>query len=290
MSDDEQSATMERADSENDSEDENAGYKDDEEGGQEDEEEEEEEDPSLRPIQLKLQHGANGNWGLREMHHLHKAKGGCPVKDGKELGQIFFSKSGKVWEKVSYTHVDLLGGVPLQGGEQQMAPHVRFIPPEGAPETDDADWARPVCAKVMEYLQPLWLKAINAKFKDEDKRKRVLAYYKPVLEWKPSQLNGQRLNPVAFGTGDRGFIPLERQLKSIIVKPPVQSRKATLEHGDAPASKKQKGGSSVDTESVDDECPFESLGPGSRVWKLGEVGKVHTFNGIDGNVYAALLP
>jgi hypothetical protein len=290
MSDAEQSPGMDRADSE--AEEEYAVEEDEEqqsEAGSNADEEEEEQEEGLALLPLFMQHGAHRNWQLREKHHVHKAKGGCPIKDGKELGNLLGSRSGKVWGKVMYNHIDLVGGVPLQGGEEQLAPHVRFLPPEGSPDSDDAQWLRPVHAKVVEFLQPLWLEAINTKFKDEEKRKRVLSYYKPVLDWKPSQLKGPRLDPVAMGTGQRGFLALERQLKSVLVKPPVQPRKTPLEGGEASTSKKQKA-SSVDTESVDDECPFQSLGPGSRVWCLGEVGRVVVNNSIDGNVYASVLP
>lgn len=298
MSDADQSPGMERADSEAEEEyaveegeeqQSEAGSNADEEEEEEEVEEQEEQEKGLGLLPLFVQHGAHRNWQLREKHHVHKAKGGCPVKDGKELGNLLGSRSGKVWGKVMYNHVDLVGGVPLQGGEEQLAPHVRFIPPEGSAETDDAQWLRPVHAKVIEFLQPLWLKAIHTKFKDEEKRKRVLAYYRPVLEWKPSQLKGPRLDPVAIGTGDRGFLALSRQLKSIAIRPPVQPRKTPLDAGETSAAKKQKA-SSVDTESVQDDPPFEAVGDGSGVWRLGEVGRVHTFNGIDGHVYAAVLP
>ena len=291
MSADEQSPTMERADSDIDEDDYAAEEQQSDVDGDSavDEEGESQQDPSLRPIELKMQHGAHRNWGLREKHHVHKAKGGLPIQDGYQLGNLLYSRSGKVWSHVMYHHIDLVGGVPLLGGEQQLAPHVRFITPEGSPETDDAVWLRPVHAKVMEFLQPLWRQAID-KIKDDVKRQRVLDYYKPVLEWTSAQLNGPRLDPVAMGTGERGFILLTKPLKSILVRPRVQPRKASLEGGESSGSKKQKADSSVDTESMQEDLPFESVGEGSGVWRLGEVGKVHTFNGIDGCVYAAQLP
>lgn len=256
---------------------------------------EEEKDLALK--RLYMQFGARRHYQLRSWHHLHKARCGMKVADGEELGNLVASRSTRTWSNLSYQNVEIVGGVPLQGGEKQLAPYVRFIPPAEAPPTDDKDWLRPIDPKIMQHMQPKWLESINSRFQDEDKRKRVLDYYKPVLEWSPSQLQGKnRLDPVAMGTGERGFRYLdekEKKLKSIMVKPPVQARKPPAESGEAPEEqlrKKPKGGSSVDTESVQDDCPFESLGPGSRVWRLGQVGRVQTFNGIDGCVYAALLP
>ena len=291
MSEGQQSPTMARADEE---EEEEEYLMDDEEqlqgASKQGEDEEEEEEEGLELLELYMQHGARRNWQLRKKHRLHKAKCGLRVASGKELGNIVGSRSSKVWSGLKYYHVELIGGEPLQGGPPQVAPHVRFLPPEDSPETDDPNWLRPVHAKIMAHLQPLWLEAINTKFKDKDeKRNQILAYYKPVLEWKPSQLDGPRLDPVSLGTGPRGFLALKRPLTTIRVAPPVQPRKLPLEGGEANEPKKQKA-SSVDTESVQDDSPFEAAGEGSGVWRLGEVGRVHTFNGIDGFVYAAVLP
>ena len=249
-----------------------------------------EDEEDLELVDLYLQHGAHRNWQLRKKHIVHQAKRSVPVKNGAELGNLLVSRSGKVWGKVMYNNVHIVGGVPLQGGKELLAPYVCFTPPEGSPETDDARWLRPVHSKVMEYLKTVWIEAINLKYRDPEKRKRVLEYYKPVLEWEAPQLGGSgSLNPVAMGTGDRGFLLMSRSLKSIAVRPPVQARKAPQESGEPSTSKKQKSTSSADTESVCEECPFTSLGPGSRVWRLGEVGRVVVNNGIDGNVYASVL-
>lgn len=246
----------------------------------------------------KMQHGAHREYQVPESMILHEAKSGMRVESGEHLGNMVASRAPKNWDGLKWTHVHIVGGKSKTTGEQEQAPFVCFMPPgDMAEETDDVDWMRPIPAKVMEHYQPQWKAEIKEKY-DDERLKRELQKYKPVLKWNESMLSGQRIDPKNFGIGRGGFMLIKKKLKSIRVAPEVVPRNAPKSDGGQqtkltsaiakapPLSKKGQGSSSMhDMESVASDATSMVE---ARTIRIGPVTTTSTFV-LDGVVYATTL-
>jgi hypothetical protein len=266
----------------------------------EDDEHMEAEAPAHGMSRYKMQHGAHREYQVPEAMIIHEAKSGMRVESGEHLGNMVASRAPKNWDGLKWTNVHIVGGKSKTTGEQEQAPFVCFLPPgDMGDETDDADWMRPIPARVMEQYQKEWKDEIKEKY-DEDRAKREFQKYKPVLKWNESMLSGQRIDPKNFGIGRGGFVLLKKKkLKSIRVAPEVVPRNAPKSDGGrqikltsaiakAPSlSKKGQGSSSMhnDMESVasDTTSMVEA-----RTIRIGPATTTSTFV-LDGVVYATTL-
>ena len=251
-----------------------------------------------------IQHGAHREYHVPLSLIQHTAVKNMKVNDGHHIGDMVASRSGKAWTGLQWYHVSIIGG-QNNSDEKESAPHVCFDPPSvedsHLPSTDDSHWMRPIPAKVMEYHIPLWKDAIKNKYADKpDKIASVFAKYKRVLEWTADKLNGQRLDPKNFPTGEGGFVPLSagRKLTSIRIAPETISRNPNTKTDTGPGGSKLKSaiskthkskgvsGTSVDMQS--DTSDVTTV-PDARVVRIGPVATTST-NVFDGILYATLMP
>lgn len=252
-----------------------------------------------------IQHGAHREYRVPIGLIQHEAPKNMKVKNGRHIGDMVASRSGKTWDGLMWFHITLIGGENISG-EEESAPHVCFDPPDGdAAGTDDSHWLRPIPAKVMEYHIPLWKAAIKDKYAaNTDVTKlhqvhEVFAKYKKVLKWTADKLSGQRLDPKTFPVGKGGFVPLAAglKLKSIRVAPEPVPRSGTgkgetSSHGTKLTSAickshKSKGASSVAVDMQSDPYDVTDM-PDARVIRIGPVGTTSTYV-IDGMIYATLM-
>lgn len=201
------------------------------------------------------------------------------MKNGQEAGSVLYSKSAKAWASLlSYENVVLVTAERSETKKKETAPHFSIMTARDAPANDECRILRPVPVSVVPFLQASWIEKINKKYgSDKNKLQKVLSHYKKVLEWHPSSMSASRMNPMEYVNGTLGFMRSNVSMLSIVQKPPVESRKT----GDAEerAAKKARPGSSADADSVTTEStPFDQV-EGGRVWRLGESGKVHTYDG-----------
>ena len=250
------------------------------------------------------QHGAHREYGVPVKFIIFEAKKPMPVRDGEHIGNMLASRSGKAWDGLMHFHVTLMGGHSKTSGKREVAPYVCFKPPEDAEESDDAVWLRSIPAKVIEYHQPLWRAAIKERFKaDKEKRNRFLEFSKPVLEWTPEQFTGPKLNPESLGVGKKDFRLLTKKLKSLRINPepvprgggkqPVEEAKpkaaklsSVISQG-APKAKTAASSSSIATMDASEGSEMEVV-PDAKVVRIGDVGKVKTFEN-DGGVFATIF-
>lgn len=236
-----------------------------------------------------IQHGVHREFRMRQKFIVHEAKKPMKVRDGLHIGTMLFSKAGKMWEGLRYFNIHIAGGTLKTTGKYETAPFVCFDPGDDV-DTDDKNWLRPIWNQVITYWQPKWEAEIREKYADDKvKMKRVLKQYKPVLEWSPEQLTGQKLNPQSLGVGKKGLVALTEKLKSLRVNPDSvprgQSKAATKLSGAIQKGKNKASSSAEDASEHDSELTTVT---DSRIIRIGDASMYTAF--VTGGVlYAAFV-
>lgn len=232
---------------------------------------------------LFIQKGAHRNYEVPEKFVLWRAPKNYPVKDCLTLGKLTTLRSVPVWDGIKWFHITMLGD------DKEMGPFICFDPPEEG--TDDANWCRPVHAKIMEYYIPRWKDDIRARFGgDEDKHRAVLKKYKMVLRWTTAKMAGPSFDPDILGIGNGGFRLLKEKLKTCRVIPASVPRGAKaadalhpkLQSAIAKSAPKAVSARS-EAESVDSEATVEA-----KTIRVGSQSTTQTFV-IDGIIYATTI-
>ena len=243
------------------------------------------------PDKLYMQFGAHRDFEVPSSAILVKASKTYPVKDGIELGKILASRAAALWNKLSYTHITIVGGLNKTTNQMEEGPFVCFSPPEDV-ESDDHVWLRAVPPAVLVHYQSVWKKLINENCADDvEKKKRIKKKYDRVLNWTEDKLHGPRLNPERLGCGKGGFVLMSSRLRSIRVAPPVVPRGSKADKTSdtkltsAISKGKSKAATSADDSSVATE--FEEVSD-ARTLLLGKTENVQTFEK-NGNTYAILF-
>ena len=233
------------------------------------------------------------------------------VRDGLHMGEILNSKSGMKWKGLDYGNVTILGGNLTTTGKFESCPYVCFKATDGDTEnTDDENWLRAIPPQVMKFMQPLWLKKIKDKYKDDPDRANDLVTldapggYNMVLTWNESMVSGHKLDIQQLGVGNHGMMPFGRKLRSILENPVTQSKggakaaaasdvmlstalkdKSKLISAISKGSSKTAASSSTDNES---EISDMTVVPQAHTVKIGPSATTKTFEA-DGTLYATFL-
>ena len=204
----------------------------------------------------------------------HEAKRTMKVADGEKIGQLTSSTSPKVWADLKPAHVTLIGGVSSASNKMELFPFVCFEVPDVT--SDDPNFLRPIPAKVLESMQSGWTGDFHSRYcDDEEKLKRSLEMYKPVLEWSAEDQTGTRPD---FSKLGYELVQLTgRKLKSLRVTPTPAKR------GEKSATKKRK---QDDSESGSDATEFTQVE--AKTVRIGAEGSVGIFTR-DGVVYATIF-
>ena len=247
----------------------------------------------------KIQHGAHRVYQVPESMVLHEAEKGMPVCNGKHIGEMVASRAAPKWKGLKWFNVHIVGGNNHTTGKVEKGPFVCFIPPDNC-KTDDADWMRPIPAKVMSFYQPLWEAEIKQMhsgiFMD-----KVFDKFKSVFAWNDSMLSGQRIDPQKFGNGEDVFVLSTTKLKSIRVAPEVVPRKTQMNEGQqakhkltsaicksaSSIARKHQLSSTVHTDVASEASDATSIVE-ARTIRIGPVTTTSTFV-LDGVVYATTL-
>jgi len=193
------------------------------------------------------------------------------------LGKLTTLKSVAVWEGIKWFHITILG----EGGE--TAPFVCFTPP--GEDTDDANWCRPVPAKIISYFIPKWKEEIRQRScDDEDQYRSVLKKYKLVLKWNENKMAGTSLDVDVLGIGNGGFRLLKEKLNTCRVAPTSTPRGTKTVDALQPKlqsviakSAPKVASSRSEAESEESEATVEA-----KTVRVGDVASTQTFihNGV----------